>query len=172
MLPIVLLVGLVLSACHAEGQRPAKPNSPPLHVTDKDYKLPALPQARVIVTDAYGHRHVVKSEVAATPYARTRGLMWRNQLPQNTGMLFVFPRQARHSFWMKNTFIPLDIIFIDERRTVVACFKRLRPRSLRRVGPRVPVKYVLEVSGGLSEAMGFRVGATVIFEGLEKLVVY
>ncbi|MEW5741066.1 MAG: DUF192 domain-containing protein [Myxococcota bacterium] len=165
-----LLLALVLSACRSEGGSPPpqdKPKPKPVvtDVTAQDYEMPPLPKARVILTDAYGGKHVVDTEVAATANARTRGLMWRTSLPEGTGMLFLFPHQYGLTFWMKNTLIPLDMIFIDESFTIVGIVERAEPKSLQSRGPGAPSKYVLEVPGGWSEKIGLKAGLKVELQG-------
>jgi hypothetical protein len=163
-----LLVTVCLSACRSEGGTPPSPSRPKPVVTDvtaQDYEMPALPRARVILTDAYGGKHPVDCEVAATPDARTRGLMWRTALPEGTGMLFIFPHQSGLTFWMKNTLIPLDMIFIDESLSIVGIVERAEPKSLEARGPRAPAKYVLEVPGGWAEKIGLKSGLKVEIQG-------
>ena len=167
-LPAAVLLALALGACRSEGGSPpvAPPQKPAVtDVTAQDYVMPALPKARVILTDAFGGKHPVDSEVAATPNARTRGLMWRTQLPEGTGMLFIFPQESGLTFWMKNTLIPLDMIFFDESLTIVGIVERAEPRSLNSRGPGAPAKYVLEVPGGWSEKIGLKPGLKVELQG-------
>lgn len=176
----VVVLALALSACRSEGSAPpaapAKPVTPapkpvPTDVTAQDYPMPALPKARVVLTDAYGGKHAVDSEVAATPQARTRGLMWRTQLPEGTGMVFIFPQQQPLTFWMKNTLIPLDMIFFDESLTIVGIEENAAPRTLSSRGPGVPAKYVLEVPGGWSGKIGLKPGLKVELQGVADVPV-
>lgn len=176
-LAAALLLALVLSACRSEGGAPppvAPPPTPRPVVTDvtaHDYEMPALPKARVILTDAFGGKHPVDSEVAATPNARTRGLMWRTALAEGTGMLFIFPHQYGLTFWMKNTLIPLDMIFFDESLAIVGIVERAEPKSLESRGPGRPAKYVLEVPGGWSEKIGLKAGLKVELQGVADVLV-
>lgn len=172
----VLVLALALSACRSEGGAPPKPVTPapkpvPTDVTAQDYPMPPLPKARVVLFDAYGGRHAVDSEVAATPQARTRGLMWRTQLPEGTGMLFIFPQQQLLTFWMKNTLIPLDMIFFDETLTIVGIEENAAPGTLTSRGPGVPAKYVLEVPGGWSGKIGLKPGLKVELHGVADVPV-
>lgn len=137
----------------------------------KDYVLPPLPRGKVKLGDAYGGEHLVDVEVAATDPARERGLMWRTELPAGTGMLFVFNDSEEHNFWMRNTLIPLDMLFIGEDGTVVGIIRNAAPRTLtgRSVGK--PSKYVLEVPGGWTERMGIEPGCKAEIRGLSMLPV-
>lgn len=105
-------------------------------------------------------------EIARTDAERERGLMFRQKMGADEGMLFLFPDDADHSFWMKNTFIPLDMIFIAEGGTVVGVVADAEPFSTtpRSVGARS--RYVLEVNGGWSAAHGVAKGDRVRFEGV------
>jgi len=101
-------------------------------------------------------------EVADDPYERSRGLMFRDTLPENRGMLFVFPYPQRLSFWMKNTRIPLSIAYIDDRWVIREMYD-LEPYDERAVVSKHPAMYALEVPKGWFERHGVRVGDTVRF---------
>lgn len=97
-------------------------------------------------------------EVAASDQARQVGLMYRKSLKSDRGMIFVFPESAEHSFWMKNTYIPLDMVFVGESMEVVGILKAVPP--LNEV-PRTVGKesvYVVELASGTTESMGIREG--------------
>lgn len=103
----------------------------------------------------------VKVELAITPEEQRRGLMYRQHLAPDSGMLFVFPETAIQSFWMKNTPLPLDMIFIDEDREIVGIVENTVPFSTTsRMVPR-PSRYVLEVNGGFSKQHGIDTGQRV-----------
>lgn len=140
-------------------------------VTAEDYEAPPLPTAQVILTDAYGGKHAVEVEVAATDPQRTRGLMWRKQLPKGKGMLFVFNYVDVHGFWMRNTLIPLDMIFIGPDDRVVGISANAAPKTLTSRSVDQPSKYVLEVPGGWSEEIGLQPGSKVEFRGLSMIPV-
>jgi uncharacterized membrane protein (UPF0127 family) len=105
-------------------------------------------------------------ELALTEEARERGLMFRTEVAAGTGMLFVFPEEAAHVFWMKNTFVPLDMIFIGGNRRIVGIVENAEPRTLTSRDPKAASQYVLEVAAGTAFARGFRVGDIVDFEGV------
>lgn len=106
---------------------------------------------------------VVKVEVARTDAERARGLMFRRELPADTGMVFVFESSEEHSFWMHNTLIALDMIFLDEDRRVVGVVPSAAPRTdtPRTVGK--PSRYVVEVAGGEAAAHAVGPGAQAAF---------
>jgi len=101
-----------------------------------------LPVASILV----GHQ-TVTAEIAATPNARRRGLMFRESLPENHGMLFIFPDEQPRSFWMKDTGLPLSIAFARRDGTIVG-IADLEPYSKRAVSSRLPARYALEMSRG------------------------
>lgn len=102
-----------------------------------------------------------KIEIADTPIERQTGLMYRTNLPINTGMLFIFDKPEIHSFWMKNTLIPLDIIWISEDNKIIHIEHNTQPCE---AGPCEPytidskAKYVLEINADLSKSYGFKEG--------------
>jgi hypothetical protein len=104
-LSVLLAALFVVSACESQGKPPVatappveKPKAPVTDITAQDYVMPKLPRARVVVVDAFGGKHPVDVEVAATRDSRTRGLMWRTELAEGTGMLFLFERDQPLSF--------------------------------------------------------------------------
>ena len=105
-------------------------------------------------------------EVADTPAKRELGLQYRHDLPADRGMIFVFPHEAEQTFWMKNTPIPLDMIFIDSQRQIVGITEDAVPFTLdpRSVGR--PSRFVLEINGGLSKRYGIKPGNSVRFQGI------
>ena len=104
-------------------------------------------------------------EVADTPGKRRQGLMFRKQLEEGTGMLFVFDKDEPRSFWMKNTYIPLDIVFIGESQEVVSVVEGTTPLSTEPVRSAGPAKYVLEVNAGEFSERGLAPSMTVEIEG-------
>lgn len=121
---------------------------------------------RVVVTTKEGKEVVVRVEVADTPGKRNLGLQYRNELDNGQGMLFLFPAEEIQSFWMKNTPISLDMIFINSRRKVVGIIHEAAPFSTTLRSVAVPSLFVLEVKGGLSRRSGIEVGDMVRFEGI------
>ncbi len=90
----------------------------------------------------------ISVELADTPAERETGLMYRSELAEDAGMLFVYPRPTRCSFWMKNTWIPLDIAFLASDFSVLELFENQTPLSTADIVPRDACIYVLEVNGG------------------------
>ncbi|MFH1436129.1 MAG: DUF192 domain-containing protein [Pseudomonadota bacterium] len=109
----------------------------------------------------------VKVQVARTPEERATGLMYRDKLEKGTGMLFIFEEPSVQSFWMKNTLIPLDMIFISHSLEIMGIVENAHPLTLdpRRVEEKS--QYVLEVNGGFSSKYGISKGMKVNFIGFE-----
>ena len=104
-------------------------------------------------------------EIADTPQKRSFGLMYRRDLPESHGMLFLFPREERLSFWMKNTPLPLDIIFINAAHTIVSIAPNTTPFSEKPLPSDGPAQFVLEVNGGFCQRHGVTVSDRVEFSG-------
>lgn len=107
--------------------------------------------------------HSIEVEVAHTSQARMQGLMYRTSLPENHGMLFVFPELSRHSMWMVNTFVPLSVAFID-RRGVILNIADMAPQTEDVHTSKGDARYALEMTGGWFARRGIKPGAKV--EGL------
>jgi uncharacterized membrane protein (UPF0127 family) len=109
----------------------------------------------------------VALEVARTPEQLAQGLMYRTSLAEGAGMLFVFPEDEDHGFWMKNTLIPLDMIFIEAGGRVAGVRANATPLSTATVGIGKPSRYVLEVPGGWAARAGIAAGDRVELRGVE-----
>ncbi|PRY26606.1 hypothetical protein CLV78_101706 [Aliiruegeria haliotis] len=100
-------------------------------------------------------------EVADDEAERSRGLMFREQMPRSSGMLFVYPTPVHARFWMKNTLIPLDMIFVDPRGVVTHVHSNAIPGDLTAIDGGKGVRFVLEINGGLAKAMGIAPGVEI-----------
>lgn len=114
-------------------------------------------EQQVVVETSQGPRRVLV-EIADTAESRRRGLMYRTHLPDGTGMLFDFEKPRPVGMWMKNTLIPLDMLFLDSQGRVVHIEHEAEPHSLQVRGPRQPVLGVLEIGGGSADRMGITEG--------------
>ena len=106
-------------------------------------------------------------EIADTDAAREHGLMDRTQMPADHGMLFLMGEVDDHHFWMRNTLIPLDIVFIASDLTIAGIVADAKPLDLTSRGVDKPSLYVLEVNGGWMAAHGIGAGAKVTFANVE-----
>ncbi len=106
-------------------------------------------------------------ELADSPYEHSRGLMFRKHLDLDKGMLFIFKEEKRRSFWMKNTLIPLDIIWINKDKKVVFISRNSQPCKkdvCPLITPDKRALYVVELNGGISDKIGLKTGNKIIFE--------
>ena len=97
-------------------------------------------------------------EVADDAFERSKGLMHREDLPTSSGMLFVYSRPQRAVFWMKNTPLPLDMIFADAQGVITHIHENAIPFDETGIDGGDGVQYVLEINGGLSGRLGLKVG--------------
>ena len=107
-------------------------------------------------------------ELAVDDSHRQYGLMFRTELPEMNGMLFIYDEERDLAMWMKNTFIPLDILFADEDGIIINIAKSTQPRSLDRISSKGRAKAVLELNGGLTDKLGIMVGDVIIHETFEN----
>ena len=106
---------------------------------------------------------ILDIEIADTDFDIQTGLMYRNSMKKNQGMLFVFDDEQPRSFYMKNTQIPLDLIYINENKTIVSFQKNAKPFDESSLPSNAPAKYVLEVNGGLVNLWAVSVGDSINF---------
>jgi uncharacterized membrane protein (UPF0127 family) len=131
--------------------------------TERAKRSDAVEQPLVVLEPLGGAPVRVKVELAQTPQERQRGLMYRKQLAPDAGMLFIFEREQPNSFWMRNTYLPLDLIFIKADWSVLGIVENATPLT---DSPRqVPgeSQYVLEVNAGFSRQYGIASGTKVRF---------
>lgn len=158
----------MLVACSNGAKREDAP-MPPKQVPagDAAAQVPTAPQSKVIVEGPNGDV-TVNVEVVATEAKIERGLMYRQAMALDAGMLFMLGRERDWAFWMRNTLIPLDMLFIGKDKTVVGIVENAEPRTetLRQVGK--PSFYVLEVNGGWAKSYQIKAGAKVRFENVQE----
>jgi uncharacterized membrane protein (UPF0127 family) len=134
---LVVAVLASLAACNTHAAAPASSGTP-----------------EVLLRRPGGGELRVQVEVARTEAERVRGLMFRRSLDAGKGMLFLFESEQPLKFWMKNTYIPLDMIFIDAQKHVVFVEENATPLTLDSRGPDQPTQFVLEVPGGWCRSHG------------------
>jgi len=123
--------------------------------------LASFPRSKLTIESSQGSQ-AFDVWIADDEDRQRQGLMYVRDLPASQGMLFVNPQPRPSSFWMKNTYIPLDMLFIDARGKIIAIFADRKPLSLTPVGPSAPVLAILELRGGEAAARGIRKGDRVI----------
>jgi uncharacterized protein len=126
--------------------------------TGAESKAPVFRHDKLTVERADGRTVALDVEIAETPEQHAYGLMYRRSLPDNAGMLFLFQPPQRASFWMKNTLIPLDMLFVRKDGTVAKIAARTVPLDLKPVLSDERVAAVLEINGGAAEHLGLKTG--------------
>jgi uncharacterized membrane protein (UPF0127 family) len=119
--------------------------------------LAAQERSPLIAETERGDR-VFDVELVDTPATRARGLMFREFMPDNQGMLFDFKVDQTVSFWMKNTLIPLDMIFTDRNGLILQIHQNAIPGDRTAIPSNVPIRAVLEINSGLARFLGIKVG--------------
>lgn len=124
--------------------------------SNRPMMLPAHREPLIIETNSGEQQFTI--EIADEPSERQRGLMFRESLEQRRGMLFVFQQTERQGFWMKNTPLPLDLLFVAENGRIVA-IRKGEPYSEALIAPIYPVRFVLELNAGTARKFGINLGA-------------
>ncbi len=114
------------------------------------------------------NEYIFNIEIATTHKQRSLGLMHRKTLDQNKGMIFIYPKEQIVKMWMKNTYIPLDMIFIKDNGIIESIIKMTKPRDLTPIGPNLPIKAVLELNGGITTYLNIKKGDIVIHKYITK----
>ncbi len=150
LVPALLLASLILMVFPLAGRRASGSPSPTVVFYENGRPGPCS----------------FKVEVASTPEEQTRGLMFVKHLDPERGMLFVFGKDEMRSFWMRNTLIPLDMIFITSARKVVHVHHGAIPLDETPISSRAGARYVLEVNGGKADMCRIKTGTKVKFTNL------
>ncbi len=158
--PLAIISAVFMTGCTsaATGNSAAQSTNSPCAIdvaapqSDSGHRVTGL----CIKTKSKTHNFTV--ELAETQAQQAKGLMFRTELPDEKGMLFLLDAERDASFWMKNTLIPLDIIFIRSNGEIENIVENTVPYSLDKVDSTAPVKYVLELRGGLTRQLGIKAG--------------
>jgi uncharacterized protein len=124
-------------------------------------ELQQFPRSELTIISATG-RHRFQIEVAETPQQMMQGLMFRRSLAPDAGMLFDYKRPTTATMWMRNTLIPLDMLFVDARGKIVNIQQRAVPQSDDVIAAAAPVRAVIELNGGTAERLGIAPGDQVV----------
>lgn len=123
-------------------------------------QLQSFERGDVVIETSSGS-HEISVELAVSPDQRAQGLMFRQRLGADEGMLFLYPSDRIATMWMKNTMIPLDMLFIAADGRVVRIAERTVPQSTETISSEKPVRAVLELNGGTAARLGIGTGAVV-----------
>jgi uncharacterized membrane protein (UPF0127 family) len=124
----------------------------------------ASASAEPLVIHAGGSAYKFEVEVVTTPETRAQGLMFRKAMPPNAGMLFIYPGEQAVSFWMKNTLIPLDMLFVKADGSIAHIAHNAVPMDETPIDSGASVKAVLEINGGTANALGIKEGDKVEYQ--------
>jgi uncharacterized membrane protein (UPF0127 family) len=141
---------------------------PSAQAADKEIAPLIFTKDHLSIKTEAGKTHKFKIEIADTELKRRQGLMGRPSLKSKTGMLFVFDETTPQEFWMKDTLIPLDILFIDEAGRIETLFEKAKPHDLTPISSLRPVKAALEIGGGESARLGIKKGDLVQYKLFTK----
>ncbi len=125
-------------------------------------KLVGFDRDEITIETANGGRHVFDVEMALSPEQRAQGLMFRHSMAPTAGMLFVYERAEQRAMWMKNTLIPLDMLFIDQGGVIVRIQERTVPFSLQAITSGQAVTAVLELNAGTTSRLSIKPGDRVL----------
>lgn len=150
LLSVLLVTGLGTASCIAQSATTPPPEP-----------LSNFPQVALNILTPDARQHRFQAWIADTNAHRQQGLMFVKSLPDNTGMLFIFDQPQKIQMWMKNTLIPLDMVFIDANGRVDSIAVNTTPMSLSIIDSKNAVLGVLELAGGSTTRLGIRAGAIV-----------
>jgi uncharacterized protein len=157
-----IIAGLLLAGCTVPANGDSKAAGC-IAGADRGQSPAGLKQVMLCITSGAKTRGFTV-EVAGTVAEQAKGLMFRTELADDVGMIFPFPQPRPASFWMKNTVIPLDIIFVRSNGTIESIAENTVPYSTDSVASGEPVAAVLELRGGLTAELGIAAGDTVVWQ--------
>ena len=160
---LVLVLAVAMLACSRTAPAPT---------TTTGSAAPAVPAGpRIVFPDGT----VIHVEIASDDPTREQGLMFRDQMAADRGMIFLFPQNGVYPFWMKNTIIPLDMIWIDEQHKVNYVASDVPPCKADPCpnygSTTIPSRYVLETAAGIAKKHNVAAGSVLRFEGLDNVIV-
>ena len=155
---LAVTLALALAGCSSSNKKPAE--------TKSTAALEAT-ESGTVVFAAAGRDVRVKADVVRTYEDQMKGLMFREEMCASCGMLFIYPKDESHTFWMKNTYISLDMIFIDKEMKVVGFVENAPPLTEDSQSIDKPSRYILEVNGGFVKKNGIKAGDKVRWEGIK-----
>ncbi len=153
---ILAFILLMFFSCSGTGEVKSQKSGGQENVFREDVKVHIIDGKDTLAT--------FKTEVAADEYKRETGLMYRKQMDDDRAMLFVFEDEDVRFFYMKNTYIPLDIIYIGSDSTIVSIAKRANPLDETPLSSYYPARFVLEIKGGLGDRLGIHKGNKISIE--------
>ena len=163
------LLSLMFVQCNNDKKKKPNTNTNNIELKQQNYSFDNPPVFRndgeLVFLDKSTENQIlhIEIEVASTDYERALGLMYRAKMEENQGMLFLFPREQEQSFYMRNTLIPLDIIYVNSKMQIVDIYKNTNPLDETSLPSAAPAQYVIEINAGLCEKYGIKIGNKVVF---------
>lgn len=158
VLPVVIVFS-IFTACNGDEKEPV---NPPKKLTDGQPKF--VKEGELTFLDAQNNPIVkLDIEIAATEPEQQQGLMYRSFMRNDQGMLFIFGADEPRAFWMRNTIIPLDIIYVNSKMEIVSIAQDTQPYSEASIPSKGPAMYVVEVNSGFSVQYGLKPGVKMQF---------
>lgn len=151
----IVLLGLTIILLLVQYFKNLEPNKPETQTTT----FPFTKQGELAFVSATGDTiSQIDVEVAETTLKRNQGLMYRTQMSDKQGMIFIFDVEEEQSFWMKNTYLPLDMMFVNSENTIVKIHRNTEPLTTTPYSSGKPAQFVVEVIGGYSDKFGVKEG--------------
>lgn len=129
-----------------------------------------LPREVITVETQGGQDYIFEAEMATEEPQQSRGLMYRTQLNNDSGMLFLFPEEEKRTFWMKDTLIPLDMLFIGHDGTIRHIHHNAKAQDETLITSEWPALAVLEINGGLAGTLGIKEGDRILHPAFRNVV--
>lgn len=161
LIPLVAVAIFFIVKFTGKTKPPAKPEPP---AAETPFEPTFRKDGELTFADPNNNKlKTISIEIADSPGEQEQGLMYRHSMPDSCGMLFIFDETKPQSFWMKNTIIPLDIIYIGEDRKIVTIAKNAVPYSEKSIPSVKPARYVVEVNAGFTDTYNIKEGSTIVF---------
>lgn len=154
---LALTISGSITTARAAGEPVYSPDAP------ASFKPETFPRDEIIIRKADGEELRIIADLAVTPSQLEKGLMYRSELGDDQGMLFIFNSERNPYFWMKNTLIPLDMIFIAGDGKIHHIHHNAKPQDTTRIKAEYDSLAILEMAGGAADRLGIREGDTVVY---------
>jgi uncharacterized protein len=169
-IPLIFLLAVYLLYFTKDKEKLQQPQRPtPNQVSSKPLTEPQFKkEGELVFLDKETKREVknIDIEIAEKSLERQQGLMYRKSMPDSVGMLFIFEREELQSFWMKDTYISLDILYVSEENEIMTIYRNTKPQSEESLFSYKNSKYVVEVLGGFCDNYKIEEGDFIRFEKL------
>lgn len=163
-LGILLATIFLTSACESPKKVPVVTGTDTVQPAAQPAKPQFRKDAQLRFLDASGKElALIDIEIADDEASREQGLMYRESMDEMQGMLFIMEREEQQAFWMKNTIMPLDIIYVNADHEVVDMFVNTKPYSLESLPSKAPAAFVVEVNAGFASRHGIKKGTRLVF---------